>query len=187
MTLQSRERARRVDAIDNERRVREAAPAVFSRLGSAMTMDDVAAEAGVSKGTVYATFGSRKQLIDEMSAHFLELAADRYIKALEAPSAWEALLAALLTPTLGLAATAGDALNDERPDDNVKKAFHRAEAALSALIEKGQREGSIRSDVSIKHLETLFRGLYLALPAYSPTFAEQAQEYGLIILRGIHT
>ena len=47
----SRSRIRRRDAVRNEAQVRDAARAVFNRRGPALTMDDVAAEAGVSKGT----------------------------------------------------------------------------------------------------------------------------------------
>lgn len=45
----------------------EAALVVFSRVGfAAAKMDDVASEAGVSKGTVYLYFDSKEQLFEEM-------------------------------------------------------------------------------------------------------------------------
>ena len=45
----------------------DAALAVFSRVGfAAAKMDDVAREAGVSKGTVYLYFDSKEQLFEEM-------------------------------------------------------------------------------------------------------------------------
>ncbi|XAZ30066.1 TetR/AcrR family transcriptional regulator [Paenarthrobacter ureafaciens] len=182
---QSSQRNRRSDAITNELKVRDAAQAVFARLGSVMTMDDVAREAGVSKGTVYAAFGSRKHLIDAMAVQFLDRATRKYIEALEAPSAWDAMVEIVLNPTMGVASTAGDAMNPDRGDDEVTRAYRRTSDALSALIEKGKREGSISSNVTVNHVETLIRGLFLALRPYSPHFVELAREYGMIIMKGI--
>ncbi|MFD0043686.1 TetR/AcrR family transcriptional regulator [Pseudarthrobacter scleromae] len=182
---QGRRRPRRIDAIENEARVRQAAEVVLRRLGGAMTMDDVAAEAGVSKGTVYSTFGSRNQLLEEMAILFFDRAHDSYVEALQAPSAWDALAELFLEPTIQLTSAARDAMNPDRPDDAVKKAGRRTFDALDALIEKGKREGSIRADVSIRHFEVLFRGLGLALQPYSPAYRELMHECGLIILKGM--
>lgn len=182
---QSRRRPRRSDAIDNEAKVRSAAEAVFARSGNAMTMDDVAAEAGVSKGTVYSTFRTRERLLDEMTVLFLDRAYESYVEALSRPSAWDALVDVILTPTIGLATTARDAMNPHRPEDSVKRANRRASQALGELIEKGKREGSIDPHISIQHVDALFRGLCLALQPYSPTFREQARECGLVILKGM--
>ncbi|MFD0043693.1 TetR/AcrR family transcriptional regulator [Pseudarthrobacter scleromae] len=178
-------RPRRIDAIENEARVRQAAEVVLRRVGGAMTMDDVAAEAGVSKGTVYSTFGSRNQLLEEMAILFFDRAHDLYVEALQAPSAWDALAELFLEPTIQVTSAARDAMNPDRPEDAVKKAGRRFFEALDALIEKGKREGSIRADVSIRHFEVLFRGLGLALQPYSPAYRELMHEGGLIILKGM--
>lgn len=183
---QMRRRSRRIDAIENEARVRRAAEIVLTRVGSGMTMDDVAAEAGVSKGTVYTTFGSREQLLDEMTILFFNRAHDLYVEALEAPSAWDALVEIFLEPTILLTATARDSMNPRRPEDAVKKAGRRTFRALDALIEKAKLEGSIRTDVSIEQVEVLFRGLGLALQPYTPAYRHLMHECGLIILKGMH-
>ncbi|MGR0218628.1 TetR/AcrR family transcriptional regulator [Agromyces sp. ZXT2-6] len=182
---QGHRRPRRIDAIENEAKVRQAAEVVLKRVGSAMTMDEVAAEAGVSKGTVYSTFGSRNQLLDEMTILFFDRAYDSYVEALQAPSAWDALADIFLEPTIELTTTARDAMNPDRPDDAVKEAGRRTFQALNELIEKGKREGSIRTDVSIRHVEVLFRGLGLALQPYSPAYRKLMHECGLIILKGM--
>ena len=52
---------------EKNRALIDAALAVFSRVGfAAAKMDDVAREAGVSKGTVYLYFDSKEQLFEEM-------------------------------------------------------------------------------------------------------------------------
>ncbi|MFF0038891.1 TetR/AcrR family transcriptional regulator [Streptomyces mirabilis] len=181
-----RVRRRRQDAIDNESRVREAAMLVFEERGSAMTMDDVAAEAGVSKGTVYNTFGTRQGLVDEMTIEFLGRATESYREALNAESVWDAILEVVLTPTLGVAGRA-ELLDPESPDGPVKDAMNAALTALGELLERGRSEGVIRPEITVDHLSVLLRGLYLALPAYSLDRATTAKEYATIILRGIHT
>jgi AcrR family transcriptional regulator len=185
-TQSTRIRRRRSDAIDNERRVRAAAMSVFERRGHAMTMDDVAEEAGVSKGTVYNTYGSRTELVDDTTVRFLEQAERHYRAAAERPSAWDALLEVVLTPTIGVAANA-EVLDPDAKDGPVKDAFTRLCAALEDLLERGKAEGTIRPEITVEMMKILFRGLYLVLPEYSLERAAVAREYGMIILRGLHT
>ena len=57
------ERPERADAAQNRRKVLAAAEALFARCGPAnVTMDAVAAEAGVGKGTLFRRFGDRASL-----------------------------------------------------------------------------------------------------------------------------
>jgi AcrR family transcriptional regulator len=56
-------RPERADAAENRRKVLAAAEALFARCGPAnVTMDAVAAEAGVGKGTLFRRFGDRASL-----------------------------------------------------------------------------------------------------------------------------
>ncbi|MFE9446396.1 TetR/AcrR family transcriptional regulator [Streptomyces sp. NPDC006602] len=180
-----RVRRSRRDAIDNESRVREAAMLVFEQRGNAMTMDDVAAEAGVSKGTVYNTFGTRQDLVDEMTVEFLGRATDSYRQELDSESVWDALLDVILTPTFGVAARP-EILDPKAPAGRVKDALTVALTAFGELVERGKSEGVIRPEITVDHLLVLFRGLAMALPEYSLGRATQAKEYAVIILRGIH-
>jgi AcrR family transcriptional regulator len=64
LPLLGEERPERADAAENRRKVLAAAEALFARCGPAnVTMDAVAAEAGVGKGTLFRGFGDRAGLV----------------------------------------------------------------------------------------------------------------------------
>jgi AcrR family transcriptional regulator len=71
LPLLGEERPERSDAAENRRKVLAAAEALFDRCGPAnVTMDAVAAEAGVGKGTLFRRFGDRASLARAViSAH----------------------------------------------------------------------------------------------------------------------
>jgi AcrR family transcriptional regulator len=179
----NRQRRRRSDAAENERRVRESARAVFVRRGHAMTVDDVATEAGVARGTVYQTYPSRDVLVSDTVVRFLQDSEAHYREVIARLPAWEALNEIILTPTIGVAATA-EVLHPNYPSGPVKDALDRLFSIVDSLLERGRAEGTIRADVTLDHLKLLFRGLYLALPEYSLERAAIAQEHGRFILRG---
>lgn len=166
--------------------MREAAFSVFLRRGHAMTVDDVAVEAGVARGTVYQTYASRAELVDDTIIRFLLASEEHYLEVIDRLPPWEALNEIVLTSTIGVAATAEE-LSPEYPEGPIRDAMSRLFAIVDALLARAQAEGTIREDVSIDHLKLLFRGLYLALPEYSTERVTMAQEYGRIILRGFRT
>lgn len=151
-----------------------------------MTVDDVAAESGVSKGTVYATFPSRQALVDAMVIGFLDESERRYRAALETLPAWDALVESVLTPTIGLATTA-EMMAPDAPEGPVDEAYRRGRAVLEEIFEKGKREGSIRPEITAGHWIVLSRGLYQILPEGSLERAAQLRECMAIVLRGFHT
>jgi AcrR family transcriptional regulator len=67
-------RAQRSDAIRNRAAVLAAAAKLFASAGqpSRVTMDQVAAEAGVGKGTLFRAFGSRAELVQALCAQQTE-------------------------------------------------------------------------------------------------------------------
>ncbi|QXJ19723.1 TetR/AcrR family transcriptional regulator [Actinomadura graeca] len=68
------QRAERADALRNREAVLAAADALFTRSGSphSVSMDDIAAAAGVGKGTLFRRFGDRAGLIAALIAARLE-------------------------------------------------------------------------------------------------------------------
>jgi AcrR family transcriptional regulator len=75
LPLLGEERPERADAAENRRKVLAAAEALFARCDpSTVTMDAVAAEAGVGKGTLFRRFGDRASLARAvLSEHESEL------------------------------------------------------------------------------------------------------------------
>lgn len=87
-------RARRSDAQRNERRLLDAAAAVFATSGVDAPIREIAAEAGVGVGTVYRHFPNRTELVVAVYGHQVEACAEAGPQLLaEAASPLDALLA----------------------------------------------------------------------------------------------
>ncbi|GLU48538.1 TetR/AcrR family transcriptional regulator [Nocardiopsis ansamitocini] len=87
-------RARRADAQRNERRLLDAAAAVFAASGVDAPIREIAAEAGVGLGTIYRHFPTRTELVVEVYGHQVEACAAAGPRLLtEAASPLDALLA----------------------------------------------------------------------------------------------
>src|SRR5690348_5121309 len=91
------ERPLRVDAARNRARILAAAAEVFAERGLDVTLDDIAAHAGLGVGTVYRRFADREALVDALFNERMTAKLGRFQAALEAPAeeAADALIAVL--------------------------------------------------------------------------------------------
>jgi AcrR family transcriptional regulator len=177
-------RLRRCDAVRNEAAVRAAARAVFLRLGDALTMDDVAEEAKVSKGTVYATFPGRDEMVRELTVEALEESSAAYREAVRAEDPWQALTDGFLNPRLG-ASTAARLLDPGAPDSPERRALEESLRALGELLEVLKKRGIVRPEVTVTQVATMFYGLFTVLRAAPDRSVEETKPLAAIILRGI--
>lgn len=147
-------------AIDKRRRILDAAVRVFARKGYfAARVSDIAKKAGVADGTIYLYFRSKEDLLvrlfDEVMSVHVEEARDA-VRAL--PSAPERLRAiaerhlAVLGENRDLAAVFQVELRQStRFMERFTASWLRDYfALLDEVIEQGQRDGSLRADVSRK-------------------------------------
>ncbi|RZS91074.1 TetR family transcriptional regulator [Motilibacter rhizosphaerae] len=81
-TAPSAERPLRKDAAENRRRVLSAARELLGRHGLDVSMDAIAAEAGVGTGTLYRRFPSKEALVDALVADIAESVRDAAERAL---------------------------------------------------------------------------------------------------------
>jgi AcrR family transcriptional regulator len=89
----------RRDAEANRLRILAAAGRVFAERGLEVTMDDIAAAAGVGVGTVYRRFPDKQELIDALLGQRIERVARTAEEALEMSGPWEALVTFLRVAT----------------------------------------------------------------------------------------
>jgi AcrR family transcriptional regulator len=177
-------RLRRSDAVRNETAVRAAARTVFLRLGDALTMDDVAEEAGVSRGTVYATFPGRDTLLGELTVELLEESSAAYREAIGAEDPWQSLADGLVNPRL-TASTAARLLDPDAPDSPEHRALEDSLRALGELLEVLKSRGFVRPEVTVTQVSTLLAGLFTILRPDPDRSDEEAGPLVAIILRGI--
>lgn len=134
---------------------------VFWRKGYAGTTPlDLVDELGIGKGSMYATFGSKRALFDRALRRYRELNGDTLTRIIQEPGPVKARLRAALMIIVEANAADVDrrgclAVNtaaelasvDPEAARDVRQMFERNQGAIEAVIAEGQRSGEIRSDI----------------------------------------
>jgi TetR/AcrR family transcriptional repressor of nem operon len=152
---------------------------VFWRKGYAgTTPQDLIDELGIGKGSLYATFGSKRALFDRALRRYRELQGDTLTQIIDQPGPVKSRLRAALLYILETNAADIDrrgclAVNtaaelagaDPKATSDVRQMFERNQGAIEVVITEGQRAGEIRSDIPVPalaaHLLTTGIGLQL--------------------------
>lgn len=159
-------RSTRSDALRNRDAILDAAVACLSEDPGA-SMADIAKAAGVVRVTVYGHFASREELIEAVLIRTIERS-EAELAAVDLGGDAVAALDRLVRRSWRIVDTfhrligaAEDALSNERI------MAHHAEpmARVQALIERGQREGSMRRDLGAEWLTSCFTALLHAAAA----------------------
>jgi len=148
--MSATDRPLRADAERNRERILSAAAEVFAERGLDVSMDDVAAAAGVGVGTVYRRFPDKDALIDalfeEKIGHAAQLARD----ALELDDPWEAWTTFMRAMCAMNAADRGfkeALLSRDRGHERVAAARNTIAPVAMELLERAQRAGAVREDL----------------------------------------
>jgi AcrR family transcriptional regulator len=151
------ERAPRADALRNRAKILQAAASAFARDGAEVSLDAIAAQAGVGPGTVHRHFPTKESLIAAVVTARLNLMADRAEELHGDPSAdFFAFLAELGTAArhnVVLASALGGTLGTEGDDAAV-----RLSQGLEALLQSAQRAGVVRADLTVAELHAVIGG-----------------------------
>jgi TetR/AcrR family transcriptional regulator, mexCD-oprJ operon repressor len=149
---------RRATAERNAEAILGAAEAQMAR-GAAVSISSVAADAGVSRVTLYAHFPTREALIEGVVTRVVQRARDALADArLQDGPATEALDRVIaigwdhLDRGGGIARVGGDVLTPAAMD-RAHRALHEP---LGALVRRGQASGEFRDDLSVAWLLTTF-------------------------------
>jgi AcrR family transcriptional regulator len=153
----------RIDARENRARILEAARQALAEDGGT-SMNQVAQRAGVGPGTLYRNFPTREALalavyqldIDELVGSVPGLLAA--LPPLEALRRWTTDLVSAMRKKHGL----GDALSPSAHRAATELAYGPVIAAITQLLEAGQRDGTIRADADPRDFLQLTGALWRA-------------------------
>lgn len=142
-------RRMRADAQRNRQALLGAAERLLATRGLTITLDDVAAEAGLNVATAYRHFANKQELFEAVVREEIDRAASIVADAAANPDA-EAGMRDFLAQTLALITTKRslhDILTPGVADRWLSELDARLEPLLGELIERGQRTGVVRAGV----------------------------------------
>ncbi|WP_328722946.1 TetR/AcrR family transcriptional regulator [Streptomyces sp. NBC_00247] len=178
---------RRRDALRNRDLLIEAARETFAEKGLQAPLDLIARRAGVGNATLYRHFPNRKALVDEVFSSTLTevvLAGDR---ALAIRNAWTGLtdyLYAVIT-ALPTERCAGHP-TASCPDATSLELIHvRHRRTVGFLLREGQKQGTIRPDITPEDLLFSLAVLGRSLPALTTTVPGAFRRPLALILDGL--
>jgi AcrR family transcriptional regulator len=182
----SGEPRRRADAVRNRQRVLEATRTLLADPGAHLTVEAIAAKAGVGAATVVRSYGSKDALIDVAVADLLEPVIRRARDGLSENSAQDALRRFLIEL---IAFQSGHWIISEqlRGLDLPSTTAHRAALtkAVTEIVDRAREEGAIRTDIDPGVTMVLIRDMTNAI-ARSPSASPQlAESYVSVLMDGL--
>src|SRR5579875_3264820 len=140
------ERPLRADAARNRQALIDAAQRLFTARGLAVTLDDIADEAGVNVATAYRHFAGKQDLAAAFLGQIVEQAVGLASRAAEAPYPWQGLVGFLEGALAMMRANRGlhDVLTPGYASEWLERLDERAEPLLEHLLRRGQRAGVVR-------------------------------------------
>ena len=157
----------RADAVRNSERVLAAAAEVLAEKGAEAGVPEIAARAGVGKGTVYRCFPTKDHLVSAVLGERLRWFTEAAREAVRQPDAWEAFVDVLVGSAARMAGdcTFSAGLSHESMLPEVVEAREAMLAAIDELMERAKAEGRMRQGVDSRDLKMLFAGVAQMLRA----------------------
>lgn len=147
----------RKDAQRNRALILDAAREVFAQRGLAVTLDDIAAHAGVGVGTVYRRFTTRDALIEALFEDRVRDVADRAETALSYDEPWQGFTT--FVRDLARVHAEDRGLREVLLAENTPARFAEAQARLAPLLDRlvsaAQEQGTLRRDVTSADLPVI--------------------------------
>jgi AcrR family transcriptional regulator len=186
MTTADQPRRLRADAARNRQALIDAAQRLFTARGLSVTLDDIAAEAGVNVATAYRHFANKQELAGAFLAQIIDEAFAIAERAADADDPWRGLTDFLSQTADLMAAKRG--LHDVftgYADEWLEEIDERFEPVLRRLITRGQEAGALRADIEPGDMGVILQ--MLATVADIPTDDQPAllRRYQELMLAGL--
>src|SRR5581483_733649 len=144
------ERAPRADALRNRRRLLEAAAAVFAEHGLEASVGEIAARAGVGRGTVFRNFPTKQDLIAAIVVDRMHVAMEfgRELLADGDPAEAAFTFIGEMVRRQADNRTLMEAVDDEfLAQPEIRAMYAELVVLVEALLERSKSVGSVRTDV----------------------------------------
>jgi AcrR family transcriptional regulator len=179
MDAMSQARTLRADAERNRRRLLDAALEMFSERGLDVGVGEIAARAGVGRGTLFRNFASKEDLIAAIVGERMREAAASGRELLDAPDPDEALFQ-FLQQMVGQQQS-DRALFDAVADtflanSEIGAAYAELVGVIEQLLARAQEAGTVRADLGAFDLIVMIKGICeaaTALQHVNPHIAER--------------
>jgi AcrR family transcriptional regulator len=150
----------RVDAARNRARILAAAAEVFAERGLDVTLDDIAAHAGLGVGTVYRRFADREALIEALFDERMQVKLDRLQLALKVPpdQAYDAFVEVVRENCEHLARDRGMRqimLSSIYGRDEVARCRDEMNVIGDELVQRAKATGRLRADFEATDLAAI--------------------------------
>jgi AcrR family transcriptional regulator len=150
--MTDRVRPLRRDAVENRRKLVDAAGAVFAARGLDVPLEEIARRAGVSIGTLYNNFPTREALYDAVLPARMQAIVELARTAATADDPWEGFTTYVAGACELQAAdrSINDILSRRYPDATIaEKACAEGFAQVGEIIENAQKSGQLRADFTL--------------------------------------
>ena len=179
-------RARRADAVRNRHLALEAATALLAEPGATLTVDAIAARAGVGTATVVRAFGGKDALLDAAVAGLLAPVVDR-AEQLLAQVGPEQALRTFLRELIAFQA-AHHPLSEQltgREAPSTAALRRRLVSTVEQMIVDARGEGAIRADLEPAVVVTLVSRTALAIAQARPASDDVVDAYLTVLMDGL--
>ena len=139
----------RRDAERNRQLILQAARELFAERGIAVTLDDVAARAGVGVGTVYRRFPSRDAIVDELFVSRIDEIVENARRSLELEDPWASvvqLFEGYMVLQAGDRSFGPVILTDAHGRGALDEARVKLRPIVAQIVERAQQAGVLRTD-----------------------------------------
>ncbi|MGU3436006.1 TetR/AcrR family transcriptional regulator [Actinomycetes bacterium M1A6_2h] len=178
----------RADAERNKRRIVDSAAELFAARGIDITLDDVAAHAGVGVGTVYRRFANKQELIDGVFEQRFEDLLDRARTILDSDQPWDAMVEFFGCVCEGMSVNRGLGEIVLGSDDGFAKVAAvkaKLDPLVDRIINRAKQSGELRSDVSANDFFPLIHMVGAATECTAAVDPDNWRRYFAIVIDGL--
>ena len=180
-------RRMRADAARNRQALIDAAQRLFSSRGVSVTLDDIAAEAGVNVATAYRNFANKHELLQA----FLQQISDDAIRIAEEAAAhddpWQGLTDFFARTLRLMAENRGmhDAVTASYTADWMQHLEDRVNPALQTLLTRARKAGLVRPGLAPADLGVVLQMLATVTDIETTDVAALVRRYLTLVLDGL--